>query len=258
MTSHTDSELGGPVWAAVGTLAAITAAGLMSRARATFGQEIVLLVLVVIIVGVAAAGGKVAGIYTAVVASLSFNFWHTKPYLSLRIHSARDIVSTVLLFVVGLVVGELAASRERVRSARFDDEEMLRGLAVQGDLLARGASPDEVWSITHQLLVRALELDDCRFEPFGTRAPGLPRLESHVGPKPTVLKFLGDGFALPPEGAELAVEHHGEMLGRIVCIPGEQHHGVSQVRRRFALTAAEQFAVSVASSGRRYQQLTAD
>jgi Domain of unknown function (DUF4118) len=258
MASQTESELGGPVWAAVGTLAAITAAGVMSRARATFGQEIVLLVLVVIIVGVAAAGGKVAGIYTAVVASLSFNFWHTKPYLSLRIHSARDVVSTILLFVVGLVVGELAASRERVRRDRFDDEEMLRGLAIQGDLLARGASPEEVWSVTHQLLVRALDLGECRFEAFGTRAPGLPRIESRIGPRPTVMKFLGGGFALPPEGAELAVEHDGEMMGRIVCMPGEQRHGVSLIRRRFALTAAEQFAVSVWSSGRRPQQLTAD
>jgi hypothetical protein len=258
MTPQSDSELGGPVWAAVGTLAAITAAGVMSRARATFGQEVVLLVLVVIIVVVAAAGGKVAGIYTAVVASLSFNFWHTKPYLSLRIHSARDVVSTVLLFVVGLVVGELAASRERVRSARLDDEEMLRGLGTQADLLARGAAIEEVWSVTRQLLVRALDLDDCRYEPFGTRAPGLPRIESRIGPRPTVMKFLGGGFALPPEGVELAVEHDGDMLGRIVCVPGEQRHGVSLVRRRFALTVAEQFAVSVASTGRRPQRLTAE
>jgi hypothetical protein len=245
MRSHSESELGGPVWATIGTLAAITAAGVMSRARATFGQEIVLLVLVVIIVGVAAAGGKVAGIYTAVVASLSFNFWHTKPYLSLRIHSARDIVSTILLFVVGLVVGELAASRERVRNDLFDDQEMLSGLAIQGDLLARGASPEEVWSVTRELLVQSLFLEDCRFEMFGTKAAGLPRLESRFGPRPTVMRFLGGGFALPPEGAELAVEHDGEMLGRIVLVPGEQVRGVSLVRRRFALTAAEQFAVAV-------------
>ncbi len=128
---------------------------------------------------------------------------------------------------------------------------MLKGLAIQGDLLARGASPEEVWSVTHQLLVRALDLDECRFETFGTRAAGLPRIESRFGPKPTVMKFLGGGFALPPEGAELAVEHDGAMLGRIVCVPGEQRHGVSLVRRRFAVTAAEQFAVSLSSAGRR-------
>jgi hypothetical protein len=251
MTRRSESELGGPLWAAIGTLAAITAAGLMSRERGVFSQEIVLLTLVVIIVGAAALGGKVAGLYTALVASLSFNFFHTQPYSSLRIHSARDIVSTVLLFVVGLVVGALAMSRERARAELDDDDDMLAGLALQADLLARGAPTAEAWAVTRSVLIDHLLLADCRYEPAaGSWAdPGASR---NGRPAPSVLTFTAGGFALPPEGAELSVEHGGRMLGRIVLVPRADRPGVSPLRRRFAITAAEQFAVAV------YRETAAD
>ena len=44
-------------------------------------------------------------------AALSFNFFHTVPYLTLEIDSADDVETTLLLLAVGLAVGQLASYR---------------------------------------------------------------------------------------------------------------------------------------------------
>ena len=42
--------------------------------------------------------------------SSSFNFFHTEPYLSLRIHGSADLVTFGLLAAVGMMAGSLAGS----------------------------------------------------------------------------------------------------------------------------------------------------
>ena len=59
--------------------------------------------------------GRLAGFTAAAVAAISFNFFHTQPYLTLRIKEGQDVVTVLLLLVVGLVVGELALLRRRTR-----------------------------------------------------------------------------------------------------------------------------------------------
>ena len=65
------------------------------------------------IVAAASFGGRAAGVTTSVVAALAFNFFHTQPYYSLRISDRFDIITTVLLVVVGLAVGEIAVLSHR-------------------------------------------------------------------------------------------------------------------------------------------------
>jgi hypothetical protein len=105
-----------------------------------------------------------------------------------------------------------------------------------------------VWTTTRDLLIETLYLEECRYEPFGTEAPPLQRLGSNLGPRESVMRFLKGGFALPPEGAELVVEHEGDVLGRIVLLPGSDRPGVSLPRRRFAVTVAQLFAVAAAGA----------
>ena len=59
-----------------------------------------------------------AGVTTSVVAALAFNFFHTQPYYSLRISDRFDIITTVLLAVVGLAVGEIAVLSAPTRGRR--------------------------------------------------------------------------------------------------------------------------------------------
>ena len=93
----------------------IFVAGLLVAVRDTIGNTNVALILVVFVVAAAVFGGRLAGFTAAAVAAISFNFFHTEPYLTLRIKEGQDVVTVILLLVVGLVVGELALLRQRTR-----------------------------------------------------------------------------------------------------------------------------------------------
>ncbi len=53
----------------------------------------------------------------ALVAALAFDYFLTRPYGSFRITGHADLVTGILLLVVGLAVGELAARGRRHRDA---------------------------------------------------------------------------------------------------------------------------------------------
>ena len=73
----------------------------MAAFRAIFDTTNAALVLMIVVVAVAALGGRVAGVVTALAAVVSFDFFHTEPYLSLTIDSRDDIETTVLLLIAG-------------------------------------------------------------------------------------------------------------------------------------------------------------
>ncbi len=75
------------------------------------GTNLALILVVFVVLG-GAIGGRLGGALAAVTAALSFNFFLTQPYLSLDIESADDVETTLLLLIVGLIVGQLT-----VRSA---------------------------------------------------------------------------------------------------------------------------------------------
>ena len=99
----------------VGIPAAVGVGALMATVRSFFGTTNAALVLMIVVVAVAALGGRVAGIVTALAAVVSFDFFHTQPYLSMSIDSRDDIETTVLLLVAGVLVGTIASAG---RSAR--------------------------------------------------------------------------------------------------------------------------------------------
>ena len=108
--SHRSETTGESVGASAGFAAlAIGVAAALVPLRDELGSANAALLLVMIVVAAAAVSGRVGGVVTGVVASLAFNFFYTKPYLTLRIHSGRDVVTTVLIVVLGLAVGELGA-----------------------------------------------------------------------------------------------------------------------------------------------------
>ncbi len=95
-------------WGTAGGAIAIGLGGLLVTVRDRIGNTNVALVLVVVIVIAASLGGRRAGLMTAAVACLSFNFFHSQPHYTLRVHSDNDIWTIGLLFVIGLVVGEVS------------------------------------------------------------------------------------------------------------------------------------------------------
>lgn len=237
----TDRE--GEMMAAVGSLVTITVASLLSTVRDHVGQTNVVLVFVLLIVAAAAIGGRLAGVITAVMATLSFNFFFTKPYLTLRITDADDVIRMLLLLLVGLLVGEVT-HRAQLRRLRYSSttvaDDRIRRLVV---LLRDDAPIAHIWSETQEGIVQLLDVEACRFERFDAAMSSLPEIaDAMTGSRRHT--FVEGGFTLPTV-AQLSARHAGMTLGRIV-VSGEGKTGVSVASRTAAATLADLFALRLA------------
>ena len=102
---------------AIGGLGTIAVAAVLVPFRGDIATANMALIMVIVVVLAAAVGGRGAGAVGAVVAALSFDFFLTQPYLSMQIESADDVETTVLLLVIGLIVGEIVVRARRSRTA---------------------------------------------------------------------------------------------------------------------------------------------
>ncbi|MCE9623024.1 MAG: DUF4118 domain-containing protein [Actinomycetia bacterium] len=210
--------------------------------RGQLGAANAALILVLVVVGGAAIGGRLAGGSTAIAAALSFNFFYTKPYLTLRIHSGRDVLTVGLLLGAGLAVGELAAARSRQSFTRRSHLQSMRSLESVGALVTAGASSEAVWSASREALIDSLGVLDATFEPGEHRGP-LPIIERDGHVHVTHHRFLGNGFSLPDNGAAVDVEADGRHLGQITLLT-DPNVGVTREQRRAAVAIADQFAIA--------------
>jgi Domain of unknown function (DUF4118) len=206
--------------------------------RGTVDNTNIALALVVVVVAAAVTGGQVAGAVAALSAALSFDFFQTKPYLSLTIDSSDDVETTVLLLVVGVLVGTIAARGRRARQAATDARDEIQRVHRLAELTAAGEDGAAVLGSAQHELMELLTLDDCRFEalPYDTDLPVLERSgvltqRSH--------RYSGNGFELPPGGVSLPVLARGRPVGRFVLTP---HPGVGLTleRRIVAVALADQ------------------
>lgn len=228
-----------------GGIAPIAVAAALVGVRDVVQNANIALVLVVVVVLAAALGGRTAGVCAAVVSALSFDFFHTRPYLGLSIDTADDVESTVLLLAVGLLVGGIAAGNRRARaSAEASTEEVMRIHRV-AERAARGEEATDIIVAAQDELIDLLALRSCRFEaqPF---MPVLPRLERSGHLDTRVLRFRDNGFELPAEGVELPVYGRGQQLGRFVLDP-KPGVGVSLEQRVVAVALADQVGAALAA-----------
>lgn len=241
---NTTEEPAGRVALVVGPAVAIGAAGLLKGVRGDVGTVNVALVLSCIVV-VAALAGRAAGLATAVAAALAYNFFHTVPYYSLRISSGRDIVTVVLLVIIGVIVSEISAWRRRAQESSVRRLHGARALEATAAQLAAGRGPDEIWVGVRAALIELLGLADCRYEPGPSPSVQvLPPSGSLLGES---MRLGSEGFEMPDEGAALAVSYAGRILGHIVLVP-DGHSGSARDTRQVAIALADEFAVALASN----------
>jgi Domain of unknown function (DUF4118) len=231
----------------VGPAAALTAAGLFSNVRDDVGTTNVALILATVVV-LAAIAGRAAGVVTALFAAASYNFFHTQPYHSLRIHDGKDVATVVLLVAIGLIISGVGAWRRRLghdARRRLHGEHALTDVAER---LAAGDGPDALWDRIRELLVHDLRLEECRYEPRPTTdRPVVGRTGSLPG---TSLRLDEHGFALPPDGAAIDVVANARSYGQIVLVPTTGSSGSSgstslREQRRVAVALADLFAVAL-------------
>ena len=141
--------------------------------RSNFVGPAAALVLVAVIVAVAVVGNRVAGFVATVSATVWFDYFLTRPYGKLTITHRPDIETTVSLFVVGLVVTELAARNRRHREVATEESDYVGLLYGISELVVSGAPADVVVERVGRELSDLLHLRACRYESGSPPRPAL-------------------------------------------------------------------------------------
>jgi K+-sensing histidine kinase KdpD len=176
------------------------------------------LILVVVIVAVASTGRRLAAALSALVSALAFDFFLTRPYYSLRITRTSDLITEILLLVVGLAVGELAARGRGHRRAATKGREQVARLHSVTEMAATGRDPMEIAAAACRELEQLLSLRDCRFTTrpdSGIKGQIQPDGSVAVG---AILWATAD-LGLPTHGVDLPVRGHGQVVGHFIAMP---------------------------------------
>jgi hypothetical protein len=229
---------------ALGGLGAIAVAVVLVPFRDEIDNTNLALILVLVVVIAAILGGRTAGAVAAVAATLAFDFFLAPPYLSMRLDSADDVETMVILLAVGLLVGEVAA---RWRRSRGDRERSAAAIGrvqrVAAEIVTGSGLTGAVQVVTTEL-THLLRLHDCwlEFPPF---LWVLPRLERGGTLSVHEHAWSGGGFALPEDGVELGVSQGNRQIARLVLI-GDPTVDVTLEERVVAVALADQLASAFA------------
>jgi K+-sensing histidine kinase KdpD len=199
------------------------------------------LVLVVSVLGVAVAGGRVAGVVGALSAALSYDLLFTVPYGSFKIEHGDDIETTVLLAVIGLIAGELVERARRSEAAAIARRRDLERVHRRAELAAGGERPGRLIEQSAEELTELLHLKVCRYVP--------------EPPPETLPVFTHDAIRVPsaigrnaPRTAvALPVRAHGQDLGHFLLVfPTESFGlGASVDVKHAAVAVADQLGMAL-------------
>jgi hypothetical protein len=203
------------------------------------------LFLVVAIVAVASTGRRLAAATSALVSALSFDFFLTRPYQSFRIARHADFITEILLLVVGLAVGELAARGRSHRDAAWQGRHEMALLHSVTELAATGREAQVVAARAASEIAGLLSLRACRF----STQPSV-RASARVTPDGQVmvgneLWSTGD-LGLPTRSIDLPVRSGGWVLGHfhLTPTPGKP---VPSDRLLVAVAIADQVGAALAA-----------
>jgi len=239
------SDAARAVGLAVAAFGPILVAAMLTPFRSELASANVVLVFVLVVVAGAAIGTRTSGALTAVIAAMSYDFFFTRPYQSLKINDANDLETTLLLLAIGLIVAEIVAFTRRHRAeaaTRGDEIDRLRRIAEQ---VASGTDAADVLGSVQTELTELLSLVECRWEtpPFASTLPHIQRTGAIEGAH---RRWVGGNFTLPGLGVEIPVVARGTTFGRFVLIP-DLNVGVSIEERIVAVALVDQLGAALAA-----------
>lgn len=209
--------------------------------RGEVASTVTALVLACTVIIGARLGGRTGGIAAALMAAATFDFFHTEPYLSLKIANADDVLVTVTLLVAGVLVGGIAgtvAMNRNLMQRRYRaTSAVTRVLAVAHD-----GPPEDVELAVRAELAELLGARDCWFTTEPVDLPALNR----EGTWERGTDVAGEGFTLPESGVVIPVEAGGRRFGSLVCLP-TAGFGVSTPNRRSAYALGEVLALALSA-----------
>jgi hypothetical protein len=229
-----------PTGIALGAIATFGISAALVGVRGELAPEVIVLLLALLVVVVGRATNVIGAVLSAVVSATSFDFFFTRPYLSLKIASGKDIGVTAALLAVGVVAGGVSARTRRERRAALshdmDVDAIRRVLDVAGE-----RSVEDVELAVRAELLKLLELSECSF----TTAPiDLPELGATGALPRQALVHRRGGFQLPEHGFVVPVVAVGDRVGSLVCRP-VAGVGIDGPRRRTAVAVAHVLGLAI-------------
>ena len=228
--------------AAGAALVTFTVALVLVAGRDGRNPEITVLLLALTVVIAGRFGSRPGGVASAAMAATSFDFFHTQPYLSLKISNGDDIAVTFVLLAVGLVAGDLSARAARDRKTASTREVDVDAVSRLVEVASERSAKELEFAVKTEL-IELLRLRECYFTRDEVAQPELGESGSLNVPK---IVFRDDGFELPADGVAIAVSVRGRRVGSFVCLP-EPGIGVGLKRRKTAVAAANLLGLALAA-----------
>lgn len=149
--------------------------------RSSITAATAVLVLVLLVVGAASTGVRMAGIAAAVSGAVWFDFFLTKPYETLDINDHNDVEAAVLLVLIGVVVTEVALWGHRQQARANRRAGYLDGVLGTAEIITlRQESPDLLVRHVADQIAQILDVGRCRFVAGPIHDARVPRLD-HQG-----------------------------------------------------------------------------
>jgi K+-sensing histidine kinase KdpD len=210
------------VWLAAVFLGPLVA-GLLTLARPQLHENHVTLVLVLAVAVVSAAGLRPAGLVAAVTTALAYDYFWTEPFYAFQIFDTDDIVTVLLLALVGAAIEQLSwwGGRQRAAAARRSD--YLTALSQAAEPIAPEAHAATLATISDAVR-SVLDADSSRLVLDGE---GLPDTVLH-----------GDG-SVTRAGRIVDVDREGLPTDDVIAIPLSRPGSPPAY---FAVTAASRVA----------------
>jgi K+-sensing histidine kinase KdpD len=237
---------------AVGGLGALVVALALVPFREDIDNANLALLLVLVVVLAAIVGDRGAAVLAAITGTMAFDFFLTRPYTSMRIESADDIETVIILLAVGVLVGEVAARGRRSRRERERAADAIARVHRVAARIAEGGLDTDgrlrtVVDAVIQEMTALLRLHDCYLE-FAPFQWPLPRLERSGAIEASEHQWSSGGFMLPEYGVQLPVLRAGTEVARLVLM-GDPDVSVTLEERVVAVALADQLGSAFAMAG---------
>jgi K+-sensing histidine kinase KdpD len=214
----------------IGPLVAIVVGTATASVRGEVGSTIVGVALATTVT-IAALISRAAALTTAFAAAVTFNFFHTEPYHSLRIHDPSDVVIVALLLGLGFAISDVTSwlrRRERLARQHAIADQSARQVL---QLLEVDRPITEMWPPLASSLLDELSFATCRYV-------GGPDIEMSIVADSHGRETEGHAtFVLPAAGAAVPIHNAGRTVGFLVITPQPGHTSLT-VRRSVVLALA--------------------
>jgi hypothetical protein len=203
-----------------GVIAPLLVSAALVPFRTSFANTAAALLLVAVISAVAVAGSQASGFLASVSAAIWFDFFLTTPYERLVIDHQRDVETTLCLFLVGVVVTELAARSRRYRLRSIDEAQHLSLIHHAANLAASpGGDTSRLVEEVENSLTSLLSLRSCHFESGAGAKEPTTWIDLDGAVVHGELIWPAQNIGIPGRTAEVPAQWRGRTMGRFVVVP---------------------------------------